>query len=48
MRTLVDVGEDSTMLNETHGTPKERTDAFLLRYNSGLAQSCDSYSSAPY
>lgn len=47
MRTLADIGEDSSNLNKTHGTPKERTDAFLLGYNSGSAPSCDPYLSTP-
>ncbi|MDN3450081.1 neutral zinc metallopeptidase [Planococcus sp. APC 3906] len=48
MRTLADIGEDSSKLNKTHGTPKERTDAFLLGYNSGSAPSCDPYLNTPY
>lgn len=47
MRTLADIGEDSSNLNKTHGTPKERTDAFLLGYNSGFAPSCDPYLTTP-
>lgn len=48
MRTLADIGEDSSKLNKTHGTPKERTDAFLLGYNSGSAPSCDPYLTTPH
>lgn len=48
MRTLADIGEDPSNLDKTHGTPKERTDAFLLGYDSGSAPSCDPYLTTPH
>ena len=48
MRTLADIGEEPSSPNPTHGTPKERTDAFLLGYNSGSAPSCNPYLTTPY
>ncbi|MGO1057729.1 neutral zinc metallopeptidase [Planococcus sp. FY231025] len=48
MRTLADVGQDMTAPEPSHGSPKERTDAFMLGYNSGLAPSCDHYLKAVY
>ena len=47
-RTLADIGQDPSAPNPTHGTPKERTDAFLLGYKSGLAPSCDPYLTTRY
>ena len=47
-RTLADIGQDPSAPNPTHGTPKERTDAFLLGYDSGAAASCDPYLTTPY
>lgn len=43
MRTLADIGQDMTVPEPSHGSPKERTDAFMIGYNSGLASSCDFY-----
>jgi predicted metalloprotease len=48
MRTLADIGQDPTAPNPTHGTPQERTDAFMLGYNNGSAPSCDPYLLNPY
>ncbi|WKA57766.1 neutral zinc metallopeptidase [Planococcus shenhongbingii] len=48
MRTLADIGQDPSVLNPTHGTPQERTEAFMLGYNDGSASSCDPYLFNPY
>ncbi|WP_416145253.1 neutral zinc metallopeptidase [Planococcus koreensis] len=47
-RTLADIGQDPSAPNPTHGTPKERTYAFLLGYDSGSAASCEPYLTTPY
>lgn len=43
MRTLSDIGNDIDNNALSHGLPHERTEAFMLGYNSGSAQSCDEY-----
>ncbi|MCP2033556.1 putative metalloprotease [Planomicrobium sp. HSC-17F08] len=48
MRTLSDIGQDMTAPDPTHGTPKERTDAFMLGYNTGQAARCDYYLNTKY
>jgi predicted metalloprotease len=47
-RTLADIGQDPSVSNPTHGTPKERTKAFQLGYDSGKAASCEPYLTTRY
>ncbi|MFD1861988.1 neutral zinc metallopeptidase [Planococcus chinensis] len=47
-RTLADIGQDPSVTDPTHGTPKERTKAFLLGYDSGKAASCEPYLTTRY
>lgn len=48
MRTLSDIGQDMSVPNPTHGTPKERTEAFMYGYNSGQPSACDHYLKTKY
>ncbi|MDN7244637.1 neutral zinc metallopeptidase [Planococcus shenhongbingii] len=43
MRTLSDLGDDSSSTNQDHGSPDERTEAFSTGYYSGSSRSCDHY-----
>ncbi|MGI2328114.1 neutral zinc metallopeptidase [Planococcus sp. YIM B11945] len=43
MQTLADMGEFDHIMAEEHGTPQERTDAFMAGFESGTANSCDPF-----